>query len=152
MIWEYEKLVQWTLFTEKIDFCFYNTIFYNFLNTHFQDLKYILYDMKCPIDATFKVNGISNNHFNFQVDAFNFIKVRKSIRLHCKILVCTSNSTSEVHVSFMRNRFIIRPSKAEKLENQRTIFQYQWNFLYWKEKNEENFFKFGAKIFKNRQN
>ena len=55
----------------------------------------MFYDRKCPLDATFKVNTYSNEHFNFKIEAFDFIKVQKSIRIHCKLLVCKTNTTSQ---------------------------------------------------------
>ena len=57
-----------------------------------QDVKYVFFDMKCPIAPTFKISNYSNKHFNFEIEAFKFIQIRKSIRVHCKLLVCKANS------------------------------------------------------------
>ena len=45
-----------------------------------------------------------NDHFNFGIEAFNFLKVRKSIRIHCKIIVCKLNNTSPECVQECRQR------------------------------------------------
>ena len=55
-----------------------------------------------------------NDHFNFGIEAFNFLKVRKSIRIHCKIIVCKLNNTSPECVQACRQRRSIQHNRARR--------------------------------------
>ena len=58
-------------------------------------MKYVFFAKKCSLDDSFQQNGFTNTSFNFQVEAFQFLKVFKSIHVHCVILVCTTTSKDQ---------------------------------------------------------
>jgi hypothetical protein len=57
-------------------------------------LHYMFFDLKCGIDSTFKMLSNSNDHFNFQINAFRFIEIRNSVFIHCNLYICKVNTTS----------------------------------------------------------
>ena len=57
------------------------------------NLHYLFYKNKCPLDDTFKIIKVDSSHFNFVIDAFRYIEVNKAVFIQCGLWVCTKNST-----------------------------------------------------------
>ena len=84
----------------------------------------MFYDMKCPLDPTFKINNYSNNHFNFEIEAFNFIRIRKAIRVHCKLQVCKVNSTLQECQQECQTEKRKRRETANVFRSKRSVEEY----------------------------
>lgn len=55
---------------------------------------YVFFINKCPFDNTFQILSTGENHFNFRINAFEFIQRRGAIYLHCAVRICSRSSTS----------------------------------------------------------
>lgn len=59
------------------------------------DDSYIFFHNKCPLDSSFQIMKSNHNDFNFVFNAFRFIQLSKSVYVHCRILICKSDSKTE---------------------------------------------------------
>ena len=57
------------------------------------NLHYLFYKNKCPLDETFKIIKVDSSNFNFVINAFRYIEVSKAVFIKCGLWVCTKNST-----------------------------------------------------------
>ena len=57
------------------------------------NLHYLFYKNKCPLDETFKTIKVDSSHFNFVINAFRYIEVSKAVFIQCGLWLCTKNST-----------------------------------------------------------
>ena len=59
------------------------------------DVSYTFFYNKCQVDPSYQRIASSSPHqYNFKVEAFKFIRLSKSVYIHCRLAVCKSNSTS----------------------------------------------------------
>ena len=81
-------------------------------------ISHIFFDSKCSADNTFKILGSGDNYFNFKIDTFTFIQIRKSIFIHCNIFVCKRSTRSPPCTQVCENRrrrAILQESAVEEL-------------------------------------
>lgn len=58
--------------------------------------SYVFFLNKCPTDPTFRVIDTNDKDlFSFVITAFRFIKLSKSIYVHCRAIMCQTDSTSQ---------------------------------------------------------
>jgi len=57
--------------------------------------QYTFLDRKCPLDPSFEQLDQTIDRFDYKIDAFTFIEVRRSVYLHCKLFICPINDTSQ---------------------------------------------------------
>lgn len=55
---------------------------------------YVFYLDKCALDKTFKIVRSSDDRFHYVIDAFQFIRIKRVVFLHCVVVVCKRNSSS----------------------------------------------------------
>ena len=58
--------------------------------------RYLFMDDRCALDTTFKrYQENVKNSFSFSIDAFTFIKVKKQVFFHCRLVVCKVGWTTK---------------------------------------------------------
>jgi len=57
-------------------------------------VQYMFFHKKCPLDDTYSMANQADHRYQFSIDAFSFIAVRKAVFIHCKLWVCLVNSTT----------------------------------------------------------
>ena len=56
------------------------------------DESYVFFMDRCPLDKTFQTLVIASDRFYFMIDAFQFIRIKETVFLHCVVLICEKNS------------------------------------------------------------
>merc|ERR1719427_779609 len=58
--------------------------------------NYLFTHQGCGLDSTFRTITENDNSFNFQINTFIFIQMKRTVYLHCSLFVCkTGSSTTE---------------------------------------------------------
>ena len=81
------------------------------------NLHYLFYKNKCPLDETFKVIKVDSSNFNFVINAFRYIEVSKAVFIQCGLWVCTKTSTDSecIQGCSPRKRRDVQPQTNAKL-------------------------------------
>jgi len=58
-------------------------------------VSYTFFYNKCQVDDSFElIKPSSEHHYNFKVAAFKFIRLSKSVYIHCRLALCKTNATT----------------------------------------------------------
>ena len=81
------------------------------------NLHYLFYKNKCPLDETFKIIKVDSSNFNFVINAFRYIEVSKAVFIQCGMWVCTKTSTDSecIQGCSPRKRRDLQPQTNAKL-------------------------------------
>ena len=81
------------------------------------NLHYLFYKNKCPLDETFKIIKVDSSNFKFVINAFRYIEVSKAVFIQCGLWVCTKTSTDSecIQGCSPRKRREVQPQTNAKL-------------------------------------